>query len=147
MAFDILTYAMCKRLIDETGGGGMPSDYPELKESVAKNTNDITALGREQEQLSNQVATLQGEVESLDLDSVVKTADLPKLIKVADKELTPAEDGSISIPYATTEQAGVVKLSDNENGVGVNSQAELEVNSLNLEKINQHDDDELILKS
>lgn len=150
MAFDVLTYALCKKASGGGSGGSIPADYTQVKQAVIKNTQDIaeldTTINDETTGLAIQVETLSNEVKSLELDKVVKVDDLSKLIKVADKELTPAEDGSISIPLATTENAGVVRLASGENGVGVNAELELEVNSLSLDKLNQHDDDELVLK-
>lgn len=54
-------------------------------------------------------------------------------------------DGSINIPLATTESAGVVISSESENKVKVNVDGTMEVNSININKIVQTDGEELIL--
>ena len=51
----------------------------------------------------------------------------------------------IQLPTATTEGKGLVKSSTAENKVSVNESGEMEVNSINVNKLVQNDGEELVL--
>lgn len=65
-------------------------------------------------------------------------------IKIGDTLLEVVE-GVSSIPVATAEQIGVVKGTDAENGVSVAPDGTMSVNSVNISKIVQDEDDVLVL--
>ena len=74
-------------------------------------------------------------------------AALAEKIKGVTLGSTPLEvsEGVVTIPIATAEAIGVVKSSTAENGVNVNSDGTMTVNNINLSKITQTPDTELIL--
>ena len=58
------------------------------------------------------------------------------------KELLIAEDKSVTIPAATTEQIGLVKLSAE---IGVNESNALKINNVNVDKLTQSEGTTLVL--
>lgn len=60
----------------------------------------------------------------------------------ADFSLTPI--GAGDVPVATNTTAGIVKGTVDENGVSVNDDGTMSVNSVNIMKLSQNDDDEII---
>lgn len=148
MAFDFLTYALCKKA---SGGGSIPGDYTQVKQQVEQNTQDILGLNTTVTETTEQVAKLQDTVDNLDLENVITTTNLSDNLKVrigdgADQSL---ENNIIVIPMATDSTPGLVKLAnaEKENGVSADEESELTVNSLNLDKVIQDEGDTLILES
>ena len=62
-------------------------------------------------------------------------------------KISPSEDNTVSIPFATNSSYGVVIGDFSENRVSVNDDGTMEVNSLNVNKLVQTDGDTLILNS
>ena len=65
-------------------------------------------------------------------------------VKVGGSALT-VSDKAVDIPIATSEAVGVVKSSSKENQVAVSSEGEMEVNSINVNKLTQTEGDVLVL--
>ena len=59
--------------------------------------------------------------------------------------LSADEDRSVNIPTASANSLGVVKSSDAENAIGVSDDGSMEVNSLNVNKLVQTDEEYIIL--
>lgn len=71
-------------------------------------------------------------------------AGVPKALKVNGTALPMAADGSVELPLATATAYGLVKGSSAENGVAINDDGTMEINSLNVNKLVQTEGDDLI---
>ena len=71
-------------------------------------------------------------------------ANVIESVKVGGSALT-VSDIAVDIPIATSEAVGVVKSSSKENQVAVSSEGEMEVNSINVNKLTQTEGDVLVL--
>lgn len=71
-------------------------------------------------------------------------ANVIESVKVGGSALT-VSDKAVDIPIATSEAVGVVKSSSKENQVAVSSEGEMEVNSINVNKLTQTEGDVLVL--
>lgn len=65
-------------------------------------------------------------------------------IKAGENEL-PIQDGVVTIPVATNNLVGLVKGSTAENSIEINSKGELFVYNVNINKITQTPNEEIIL--
>ena len=74
-------------------------------------------------------------------------AALAEKIKSITVGTTPLQvsNGAVTIPIATAEVLGVVKSTTSENGVSITGDGTMIVNNINIEKITQTPDTELIL--
>lgn len=148
MAFDFLTYALCRK---SGGSGSIPADYTQVKQNVEKNTKSIEELISAVQETNKQVDTLQTTVEQLNLDNVITTENLSEKlnIQIGDEAAKNIQNNTITIPLATQETPGLVKLAAayKENGVSADEKSELTVNSLNLDKVIQDENSSLILES
>ena len=140
------------RLCRKSGGSGsIPADYTQVKQNVEKNTKSIEELTSAVQETNKQVDTLQTTVEQLNLDNVITTENLSEKlnIQIGDEAAKNIQNNTITIPLASEETPGLVKLAavDKENGVSADENSELTVNSLNLDKVIQDENSSLILES
>ena len=108
---------------------GLNDKYVAKEEGKGLSTKDFTA------ELFNKLNNIEDEAK----DNVIE------IIKIGGVEAEVAEDKSIDIPKATAESLGVVKSSDAENGVKVNEDGTMTVNSLNVNKLVQTEGEFIIL--
>lgn len=128
--------------VDKVEGSSLVEDalITKLRDlAEIKGVSEEFEIGEEDDVLSIQ-AISQEKITGL-------PAALAEKLKGVTLGNTPLEasDGVVTIPIATAEAVGVVKSSAAENGVNVNSDGTMTVNNINLSKITQTPDTELIL--
>lgn len=126
-------------IADITGGESAADVLAEL--NTYKGTNDaaIEALRSKDTAFESRIAALE-EVEAQ--ANVLEAINFNgQDIAIIDKKAT----FSYNLPIATSEILGGVKSSDNMNKVSIDAEGNMEVNSLNVNKLVQTDGDTLIL--
>lgn len=107
----------------------------------------VTGLAEALEEINNKLpANDFTDALKAKLDGIAEGAQINILesVKVNGTALEIAEK-AVNIPLAAAETAGVVKGSDAKNGVAIANDGSMSVNSLNISKLVQEDDETLIL--
>lgn len=120
-----------------------------LVDYVNKKTEGIatdSALAELQAQVNSNTEKSNANEKSLaDLVAISPEKNKIESIKIDGVALEIAEDRSVEIPGATAEQLGLVKSSDTENGILVNADYTMTVNSVNVNKLVQTEGEWLVL--
>ena len=121
----------------EVSGEINASNVKELNTWITTNRDTVPGL------LSTSDAAIIERLQNVEAGAEVNTI---VAIKLGDNESTlPLTDRIATIPVATAEQYGVVLSSAEENKVAVRDDGTMEVNSLNVNKLTQSDDEYIIL--
>ena len=134
---------------------GFVGELPEgsaattLVDYVNKKTEGIatdSALAELQAQVNSNTEKANANEKSLaDLVAIAPEKNKIESVKINGVALEIAEDRSVEIPGATAEQLGLVKSSDAENGILVNTDYTMTVNSVNVNKLVQTEGEWLVL--
>lgn len=138
---DLILFGILNKRIKEVAqncGGAIIIDTTLQKAGAAA---DAKAVGDELAKMLETTQNIQERLDSLPLapgDSVIK------VLKVNGAALEIDEDGVVNIPVATDETFGVVKSTSEDDGVSVNEDGTMKVNSISFSKIVQKDEDEFV---
>lgn len=105
-------------------------------------TVDLSAYATKEE-LTTTTQPLIEKLQEIENNAEVNVLEIVKMNGVALE--IDSTDKSVNIPVSSTDSVGVVKSSTAENKVAVGENAEMEVNSLNVNKLVQSSGDTLIL--
>ena len=114
-----------------------------VDEKVGGVSNELTEAQKLIEANADGIEAANEAIKALQDAGVEKNAI--NAVKVDGVALAIAEDRSVEIPAATLAQLGLVKGSEAENSISINEDHTMTVNSLNVNKLAQDEDDWLIL--
>lgn len=107
------------------------------KGAVVQTTGTSTTNVMSQKAVTDAIEALQKRI-----------GDIPKGIQailVDQTTLTPDKNGLVSVPIATENSAGIVRSSDDQNYVAVDADGTMSISSLDLMRVDQASDNQLIL--
>lgn len=138
---DLILFGILNKRIKEVAQNAGGAIIIDTSLSQSGQAADAKVVGDRLAKLLQATDVLSEKLEDLPIasgDSVVK------VLKVNGAVLDIDEDGVVNIPVATEDVFGVVKSTSEDDGVSVNEDGTMKVNSISFSKIVQKDEDEFV---
>lgn len=138
---DLILFGILNKRIKEVAQNAGGAIIVDTSLSQSGQAADAKVVGDRLAKLLQATDALSEKLEDLPIasgDSVIK------VLKVNGAVLDIDEDGVVNIPVATEGVFGVVKSTSEDDGVSVNEDGTMKVNSISFSKIVQKDEDEFV---